>query len=297
MKRLLLAAATALLLASCSSVPPEPGGDTFTFSDGLRDIEERAGGRLGFAVVDHKGRLILGSNDNDRFAMCSTFKLLLAGQVLRGATRGGPSLRTPLPFTKADIVFHSPYTEANLASGELRLGFAAEQIVKVSDNAAANLILKATGGPEAFTRRMREMGDEVTRLDRFETELNENAVGDPRDTTTPQAMAKSAAKIVYGDYLDPAHRKSLRQWMVDSQTGLGRIRAGLPAGWVAGDKTGSCGNAHNDVAFVELPDGGQYIVAVYLDRPKVEGAAANAIIAEVTRAIAEDLPKVPSLRQ
>ncbi len=297
MKKLLLAAATALLLASCSSVPSEPGGDTFTFSDGLRDIEERAGGRLGFAVVDHKGQLILGSNDNDRFAMCSTFKLLLAGHVLRGATNGGPSLRTPLPFTKADIVFHSPYTEANLASGELRLGFAAEQIVKVSDNAAANLILKATGGPEAFTRRMREMGDEVTRLDRFETELNENAVGDPRDTTTPQAMAKSAAKIVYGDYLDPAHRKSLRQWMVDSQTGLGRIRAGLPAGWVAGDKTGSCGNAYNDVAFVELPDGGKYIVAVYLDRPKVEGAAANAIIAEVTRAIAEDLPKVPTLRQ
>lgn len=293
----LLAVVAALLTTACSSVPPEPGGDTFTFSYAIRDIEKRAGGRLGVAVVDHKGQLILGSYANDRFAMCSTFKLLLAGQVLRGATHGGPSLRTPLPFTKADIVFHSPYAEANLASGELRLGFAAEQIVKVSDNAAANLILKATGGPEAFTRRMREMGDDVTRLDRFETILNENAVGDPRDTTTPQAMAKSAAKLVYSDYLNPTYRQSLRQWMVDSKTGLTRIRAGLPAGWAVGDKTGSCGNAYNDVAFVELPDGGKYIVAVYLDRPVVEGEAANAIIADVARLLAEDLPKVPGLRQ
>jgi beta-lactamase class A len=290
MRALLVAAL--LLTSACTAVPPEPGGDTFTFPSAVRDIEKRAGGRLGVAVVDDKGQLILGSHANDRFAMCSTFKLLLAGQVLHGATNGGPSLRSPLPFTKADIVSHSPYTEANLSLGELRLGFAAEQIVTVSDNAAANLILKATGGPEAFTRRMREMGDEVTRLDRTETELNENAVGDPRDTTTPQAMAKSAAKLVYGDHLDPSYRKSLRDWMTQSKTGLMRIRAGLPAGWLSGDKTGSCGNAYNDVAFVEAPNGGKYVIAVYLDRPAVEGEAANAVIAEVTRAVVDDLSRM-----
>ncbi|WP_256837738.1 class A beta-lactamase [Sphingopyxis sp. KK2] len=290
MRALLVAAL--LLTAACSAVPPEPGGDTFAFGDNIRDIEKRSGGRLGIAVVKDDGQLLFGSNANDRFAMCSTFKLLLAGQVLRGATDGGPSLRTPLPLTKADIVPHSPYSEANLALGELRLGLAAEQIVTVSDNAAANLILKATGGPEAFTRRMRDMGDAVTRLDRYEIELNENAVGDPRDTTTPQAMAKSAARLVYGDHLDPSYRKSLREWMVASKTGLARIRAGLPAGWLSGDKTGSCGNAYNDVAFVEAPDGGKYVIAVYLDRPVVEGEAANAVIADVTRAVVEDLSKL-----
>jgi beta-lactamase class A len=287
MKRLLLAAL--LLTTACSTVPPEPDGDLLSFTDAVRDIEKRAGGRIGVAVVDDKGTLLMGSRTDDGFAMCSTFKLLLAGHVLRGATHGGPSLRTPLPFTKADIVAHSPYTEANLALGELRLGFAAEHIVKVSDNAAANLILKATGGPQAFTARMRAMGDEVTRLDRLETELNENAVGDPRDTTTPHAMAKSAATLVYGDHLDPTYRQWLRDWMVDSRTGLGRIRAGLPAGWVAGDKTGSCGTAYNDVAFVESPAGGRYLIAVYLDRPTVQGDAANAVIADVTRAVVEDL--------
>jgi beta-lactamase class A len=285
MRRFLIA--VLLFATACSTVPPEPGGDTYSFNP--REIERRSGGRLGIAVVDDKGKLVMGSYANDRFAMCSTFKLLLAGHVLRGATNSGLSLRTPLRFTQADIVSHSPYTESNLALGELRLGFAAEQIVKVSDNAAANLILKATGGPEDFTRRMRAMGDDFTRLDRFETELNENAEGDPRDTTTPHAMAKSAALLVYGDYLDPTYRQSLRQWMIDSKTGLGRIRAGLPADWVAGDKTGSCGNAYNDVAFVEAPDGDRYIVAVYLDRPTVDAAAANAAIAEATRMVVADL--------
>lgn len=290
MRALLVAAL--LLTSACTTVPPEPDGDTFTFSTAIRDIEKRAGGRLGVAVVDDKGQLLLGSYANDRFAMCSTFKLLLAGQVLHGATNGGKSLRTPLPFTKADIVSHSPFAEANLVFGEMRLGFASEAIVTVSDNAAANLILKATGGPEAFTRRMRAMGDEVTRLDRYETELNENAVGDPRDTTTPQAMAKSAAKLIYGDHLDSSYRKSLRDWMTQSKTGLTRIRAGLPAGWLSGDKTGSCGNAYNDVAFVEAPGGGKYVIAVYLDRPAVEGEAANAVIADVTRAVVEDLSRM-----
>lgn len=290
--RTALAALSLLALAACASsstaVPRDEG--EAALAKQVAAIEAKSGGRLGVAVADNSGRLLFGHRADERFAMCSTFKLLLAGQVLRGATHGGLSLRAPLSFTRADLLSNSPYTETQLASGELRLGFAAEHIVTVSDNAAANLILKATGGPPAFTQRVRETGDQVTRLDRFELDLNENAPGDPRDTTSPAAMAKSGAMLVYGDYLDPGYRKSLREWMVASKTGLGRIRAGLPPIWLAGDKTGSCGTAYNDVAFVEEPGGGKYMIAVYLDRPVVKGEAANAVIADVARAIAGDLP-------
>ena len=283
-----------LAVAGCAvspvTGPRESTGDSVILANALTDIERRSGGRLGVAVTDPAGHLLFGHRSDEHFAMCSTFKLLLAGQVLRGATHGGPSLRTPLPLTRADLVAHSPYSEAQLAAGALRLGFAAEQIVRISDNAAANLILKATGGPAAFTERMRAMGDDVTRLDRFETELNENAPGDPRDTTSPAAIAKSGARFVYGDELHLDHRKALRDWMVGSPTGRARIRAGLPKGWLAGDKTGNCGTAYNDVAFVEEPGGGKYMIAVYLDRPAVTGEAANAAIADVARAIVRDLP-------
>lgn len=278
------------LLAACASSPAATPAKGDALDARIAAIEADSGGRLGVAVTDTTGRPLFGHRLDERFAMCSTFKLALAGQVLRGAGNGGLSLRTPLSFTKADLLPHSPYAETQLGLGELRLGLAAEQIVKVSDNAAANLILKATGGPAAFTQRMREMGDAVTRLDRFETELNENAPGDPRDTTTPTAMAKSGALLVYGDYLHPDHRRMLRGWLVESETGRARIRAGLPPAWIVGDKTGSCGTAYNDIAFVEAPDGGKYMIAVYLDRPSVKGEAANAVIADVARAIVKDLP-------
>lgn len=283
-----------LALAACassSSAPVrEPTGDSVILAKQLADIERRSGGRLGIALTDTTGRLLLGQRSDERFAMCSTFKLLLAGQVLRGAANGGPSLRTPLPLSAADLLPHSPYSETQVGSGELRLGFAAEQIVKVSDNAAANLILKATGGPASFTQRVRAMGDAVTRLDRNEPDLNENAPGDPRDTTSPAAMAKNGAMLVYGDYLSADYRRQLRGWLIDSETGRARIRAGLPPAWIAGDKTGTCGTAYNDVAFIEAPDGSKYMLAVFLDRPTVTGDAANALLAEVGRAIAENLP-------
>lgn len=290
--RLALAVAALLTSAACASSAPvrEPTGDSVILANQLTDIERRSGGRLGIAVTDTTGRLLFGQRADERFAMCSTFKLLLAGQVLRDAAKGGLSLRTPLPLVKADLLPHSPYSETQLGVGELRLGLAAEQIVKISDNAAANLILKATGGPASFTQRVRAAGDTVTRLDRTEPTLNENAPGDARDTTSPAAMAKSGAMLVYGDYLNADYRRLLRGWLIDSSTGRTRLRAGLPPAWIAGDKTGSCGTAYNDVAFIEAPEGGKYMLAAYLDRPTVSDDAANALLAEVGHAVAENLP-------
>ena len=289
--RAAIAVAALLGLTACSAASApvrEPTGDSVLLARQLTDIERRSGGRLGVAVTDTTGRLLFGHRADERFAMCSTFKLLLAGQVLRGAASGGLPLRTPLPLTRADLLPHSPYSETQVAVGELSLGAAAEHSVRISDNAAANLILKATGGPASFTQHMRAMGDAVTRLDRTEPELNENVPGDARDTTSPAAMAKSGAMLVYGDHLTADDRRTLRGWLIGSGTGRARLRAGLPPAWIAGDKTGSCGTAYNDVAFVEAPDGNKYMIAAYLDRPTVNGDAADAILADVARAIVEN---------
>jgi beta-lactamase class A len=280
-----------LATSGCAATPGETIGDLVISAKAIREIEKHSGGRLGIAVVDSRGRLISADRGNDRFAMCSTFKLLLAGQVLERAAKG-VSLRTPLRFARSELVSYSPGTEKLVGPdgrGEQRLGLAARDAVVLSDNTAANLILKQIGGPAAFTAALRRTGDTVTRLDRIEPELNENAPGDERDTTSPIAMAISAAAYVYGARLTPQYRQQLRGWMIESQTGLKRIRAGLPQGWIAGDKTGSCGTVYNDVAFVETPGGKKYVVAIYLDRPTVEGDAASAVIADATRIIAADL--------
>lgn len=292
MMRMILPAAVLLATSACVTSPREPTGDSVILAKAVTAIERRSGGRLGVAVTDARGALLFGHRADERFAMCSTFKLLLAGQVLARAA-DGVSLRTPLPFTRADLVTYSPGTEKRLGAdgrGEQRLGFAAKDAVVLSDNSAANLILAHIGGPAAFTAEIHRRGDQVTRLDRNEPTLNENAPGDVRDTTSPAAMAKSAAGYVYGDWLTAGHRDTLRGWLIESETGLGRIRGGLPQGWVAGDKTGTCGTAYNDVAFVEEPGGAKYMIAVYLDRPAVKGDGASAVIADVARAVAQDLP-------
>lgn len=280
-----LVAIAAILLGACAG-PAVPAAEPIVGEPELAAIEHRTGGRLGVALVDSEGRLVVSRRADERFAMCSTFKLPLAAMVLAS----GISPRTPLPATEADLLSHSPYSERTIRAGRrIRVGFAARAIVEQSDNTAANLLLRRMGGPEAFTAWLRRTGDETTRLDRYELELNENAPGDARDTTSPVAIARTTAGIVYGDLLTPAYREQLRSWTTASRTGVRRVRAGLLAEWPAGDKTGSCGTAWNDVAWFEVPDGAKLVLAVYLDRPTVPAGEAEAAIAEVARLIASRL--------
>ncbi|HVQ07823.1 MAG TPA: class A beta-lactamase [Allosphingosinicella sp.] len=262
--------------ALAQSAPPDP-------EPRFAAIERRTGGRLGVALVDADGRLLISHRADERFAMCSTFKLPLAAMLLSSRV----PLRTPLPLSRADLLSNSPHSEQALAAGvPLRAGLAAQAIIERSDNSAANLLLRRLGGPEALTAWLRRAGDPTTRLDRYELALNENRPGDPRDTTSPAAIARTTADIIYGDLLARSLRARLRGWTTASGTGLRRIRAGLPSGWRAGDKTGSCGTAFNDVAWFEVPGGASFVLAVYLDRPTVSAAQAEAAIAEVARHVA-----------
>lgn len=253
-------------------------------------LEAKSGGRLGVALTDGSGRILTSYRADERFAMCSTFKLALAGMVLDRYGKGGPSLRMPLRFTRADIVFHHPVTGPLIEGkeeAEIRVGFAAEAAVTTSDNVAANLLLREYGGPEAFTAWLRDIGDSTTRLDRFETMLNENAPGDPRDTTTPTAMAGTMRTILLGDRLLPELRDMLLGWLVDSKTGLARIRQGLPADWWAGDKTGNCGTASNDIAIFRNGADEPFFLTVYLDRPTLDANGIDSVIAEAGSIAAE----------
>ncbi|WP_088185295.1 SGM family class A beta-lactamase [Sphingobium sp. Z007] len=247
------------------------------------EIEKEVGGRLGVALVDRSGALLLGFNRDERFAMCSTFKAPLAAAVLIGAEGGKFGLEGEIPFSGDDILDYAPVVKKNKKRGRMSMGELAQAAVEVSDNSAANLLLPMLGGPEGLTSFMRAHGDTVTRLDRNEPTLNENAEGDPRDTTTPAAMAGLMGRLFFRD-MKPESVDKLRSWFNASSTGDKRIKAGLPQGWTSGSKTGTCGTAYNDVALVKAPNGDEYILAIYLDRPSVDAKKAEAAIAETARA-------------
>jgi beta-lactamase class A len=248
-----------------------------------RQIEESIGGRLGIALVDAEGKLLLGFNRDERFAMCSTFKAPLAAAVLMGAEQGRYGMDGTLPVAQSDLLDYAPVVAASLKKGRMPISELAKAAVEVSDNSAANLLLPLVGGPEGFTRFLRAHGDDVTRLDRTEPTLNENAQGDERDTTSPASMATVMARLLFQD-MPTSAAQQLRGWLESSTTGKARIRAGLPKGWQVGDKTGSCGTAYNDVAVLKSPGGKDYVLAIYLDRPTVDAENADAAIASTARA-------------
>lgn len=245
-------------------------------------IEEETGGRLGVALVDAGGRMLLGFNRDERFAMCSVFKAPLAAAILTGADSGKFGLDGQVSFTKDDILDYAPAVRKNLKRGRMSMAELAQAAVEVSDNSAANLLLPMIGGPPGLTAFFRAHGDTVSRLDRTEPALNENRQGDEQDTSSPAAMAGLMGRLLLS-HMEKDSAQKLRGWMEASRTGDARIRAGLPKGWTSGGKTGSCGTAFNDVAIVKSPAGDEYVLAIFLDRPTVDTKQAEAAIAEAAR--------------
>ncbi|MEL7727953.1 class A beta-lactamase [Citromicrobium bathyomarinum] len=285
-----LAAAIALALTGCAG-HPAPAAQASASSEQLAaritEVETASGGRLGVALYSQNDGLVFSHRGAERFAMCSTFKLALAAMAL-----DTPGLRDArLDFGEDDLLSYAPYAQKRAAIGWMSGMEAAHHAVTLSDNTAANLLLTKLGGPDAFTAWLREIGDEVTRLDRNEPALNENAPGDPRDTTTPDAMAGLVGSLLWSDRLPAADRAILRGWLVETPTGMARLRAGLPKNWNPGDKTGTCGGEAraevNDIAVFETPDGTRYVLTAFLDRPTGSTAEAEAGLADAAHAIAE----------
>ncbi|WP_306601278.1 class A beta-lactamase [Geothrix sp. 21YS21S-2] len=259
----------------------------------LRSLERRSRGRLGVCVLDAGGAKILEYRSRERFPMCSTFKVLLAAAVLAKADAGQAALDRLLPYGEKDLLDYAPVTRARAAEGALSLEDLCAASVQVSDNTAANLLLEALGGPGAVTLFARKLGDPTTRLDRKEPELNDVPPGDPRDTTTPEAMARTLRELLAGSTLSAASKARLQGWMATSTTGTHRLRAGFPPAWDVADKTGSgfekSGTA-NDIALV-VPKGGRPMyVTAYLTGAKVNAQSRDAILAEVGRLVSK-LPR------
>lgn len=257
----------------------------------IGDLEKRIEGRIGVAVRSiGTGKVLLAHRADERFPLSSSFKFALAAFVLSLADRGRLKLTEELAFSRADLVPYSPTIEANLGVGRMSIAALCGAIITVSDNAAANLLFRRTGGPVALTAWLRSQGDPTTRLDRWETELNLHPPGEVRDTTSPRAMSGLCRTLAFGAALKPASREQLRRWMIENQTGAERLRAGLPKGWIAGDKMGTSGKgANSDVAFA-LPPGFPakgWTIASYIHAPEsVRSAQANPVHAEIARRVA-----------
>jgi len=266
----------------------------FDAAERLRALE-MGQARLGVCLLDTGTGEISGNRIEERFAMCSSFKLAMVAACLREADKGRLNLEEILPYSEKDLLPWAPVTRKHRSKGGLSIATLAQAAQEKSDGVAANLLVKRLGGPNAVTMKFEDMGDTVTRLDRYEPDLGLVLSADTRDTTSPIAYAQLVRRIFTGNILQPDSRARLLEWARNTSTGAKRLRAGLPVDWRTGNKTGTgrdegTTNKCNDVAITFPPNKNPIIIAAYFDSgeytEKVE-ARHQAVLAEVGKIATE----------
>ncbi|MFC9912469.1 class A beta-lactamase [Streptomyces sp. NPDC059862] len=265
-----------------------PAAGTKPTTAEFRALEREFDARLGVYALDTGTGRSVGHRADDRFAYASTFKALAAGAILR--KYGTDGIDKVVRYSRDDLVENSPVSENFVETGMTLRGLCAATLW-YSDNTAVNLLLDELGGPDGLEKVLEEFGDDVTEMDRYETEMSEGTPGDIRDTSTPRAMAGSLRAFLLGDALKRDERELLRQWMTTNMTGRTLIRAGVPDDWDVADKSGTAGyGGRNNIAVVWPDDGGNPIVmAVMSTRDKKDAERRDALLAKAATVAVEGL--------
>ncbi len=252
------------------------------------EIENRLGARVGLAVYDTGRNASWLYHADERFPLTSTFKALACGALLRQVDTGQTALDRKVRVTQSDLISYAPVME-KLVGHEVSLAQTCSAALRLSDNVAGNKVLESIGGPKGLTRFLRTIGDSKTRVDRREPDLNEGRPGDPRDTTTPAAIATTLRALVFGDALSKTSQQRLTGWLVADEVGGSLLRARLPKDWRIGDRTGAGGYGSRGVIAVMWPPGRAPIVAaIYITGTSATMDQRDAAIAELGEALVAD---------
>lgn len=279
-RRWLVSGIAALVLPAAHAQSPTDAG--------LAELENASGGRLGVVLLGPEG-VLASHRARERFPACSTSKVLLAAAVLHRAASDPRLLDRLIRWDASELHTYAPVTSRAIDTG-LTVRELCAATIQYSDNVAANLLMRQIGGPAAVTAFARYLGDTTFRLDRWEPELNTAVPGDLRDTCTPQDMARNLQNLSFGTAIAPAERRLLDGWLLGNTTGGKRIRAGTPAGWTVGDKTGTGEyGTTNDIAVIRRPKGKPLILAVFFTQPDRAAQANDEVVAEAARRVFADL--------
>jgi beta-lactamase class A len=273
-------ALSVLFLVGCVSAPKQ--------TNPFAKIEDRVGGRIGVFAINTKTGTTWQWRPDERFLMCSTFKVLLAAHVLSRVDAGLEKLERPIAYAEKDLLAYAPVTRANLKKKQLSVQELAAAAVQLSDNTAANLLFRTQDGPRGLTHYLKGIGDAVTRSDRTEPELNQQVPGQEFDTTSPRAMVASLRAILLESKLSPNSTALLKNWLLTNTTSAKRFKAGLPADWQVADKTGTGGSGNvNDVGLLHTPDGTPIVIAVFTSDSVKPVSELEAALADVAKEISQ----------
>lgn len=276
-RRAFLSSGAALMIAGTGHARADVG------SASLAELERRHGGRLGVYVLDTQTGRTLRYRADEPFKLMSSFKGFLSAFVLSNVSKGRDSLDSPVRYGPSDLLPASPVTLANVARGSMSVREMCEAIMYRSDNAAANLLLRRTGGPAGLTAFLRSTGDLVTRIDNYEGHLTDRPL--PADSSTPRAVTENVRRIMLGPVLPTAERRLWESWMEGNIVGRSRLRASFPDNWIAGDRTGTGDDICNDFAFAKRPGIAPLLLSAYYTNAALELRDQEAVLRDVSAAV------------
>jgi beta-lactamase class A len=320
--------AASLLFVSSSAVPGDTTRRLPELESEIARIAAGSGGTVGATAVHVESGERVSVRGGERFPMQSVYKLPIALEVLRRVDAGRLALDSVIPIRPADLRYgYSPIAEAGRrATQRFTVRELLRRMVGESDNTASDRLLALAGGPAAVTANLRRLGVEGVRVDRSEGRLGLDFNGvpyaparealdsvearlarvpaatrsaaaarylaDPRDTATPDAMARLLVLLQQGRAgLRADSHALLVTMMTETPTGANRLKGMLPAGTVVAHKTGTSGTVDgmtavvNDVGVVTLADGSHVALAVFVKRSARGTEAAERAIARIARAV------------
>lgn len=253
----------------------------------IKNVEKQISGRIGLFAIDIKSGRTIGYRSNERFLMCSTFKAVLCAQILHNIDLKNESLDRVIRYSQVDVLSYAPITSRPENKYAMKVGDLCAAALQYSDNTAANLLLKIQGGPSGLTNYLRSIGDTMTSLDRIEPDLNTQSGN--FDTTTPKAMALTLKKLLIENKLSQTSRDQLKTWLLKNETGIHRLKAGLPTGWTIADKTGTGDNGiTNDIGVIYRADGSPIVVAAYVNGSSQTREKLETTLAELGKIVASE---------
>ncbi|TMX39335.1 CARB/PSE/RTG family carbenicillin-hydrolyzing class A beta-lactamase [Vibrio rotiferianus] len=257
-------------------------------NEDLAAIEQHIGGRIGVSVWDTQNDEHWDYRGDERFPMMSTFKTLACATMLKDMDSEKLDKNATAKVEERNMVVWSPVMD-RMAGQTTRIEHACEAAMLMSDNTAANIVLRSIGGPHGVTRFLRSIGDKATRLDRFEPRLNEAKPGDKQDTTTPNAMINTLHTLLEGDALSYESRIQLKIWMQDNKVSDSLMRSVLPKGWSIADRSGAGGFGSRGITAMIWKENHKPIyISIYITETDLSLQARDQVIAQVSQLILDE---------
>lgn len=271
--------------------------DTTLLRDSISKIVSTYPGEIGVAViVDNTDTVTV--NDRNIYPMMSVFKLHQSLAVCHDFDRRGTGLDSLISIDRSDLDQHTwspmlkehPEEEITLSVAEL-MRYALIQ----SDNNASNLMFKRlvnVAQTDSFIATVVPRRD--FRIVYTEEEMSADHSRAYANSTSPLGAAILINRIFTDSIVSQDKQSFIAGALSECRTGTDRIVAPLLGrpGITAAHKTGSGYRnergilaAHNDVAYISLPDGISYSLAVFVKDFNGDEAQAAAAIARVSDAV------------